>query len=61
MAELLSAAQRGSRRPTATAVEKRLGITHATFYRNYPEPIAWFRQQAAVLAPTADAPQRKSF
>lgn len=58
MAELLSAAQHGGRRPTVTAVEKCLGVTHATFYRNYPELILWFRQQAATLAPNPDAPRR---
>lgn len=33
------------RRPTITAVERRLGITHATFYRNYADLIGWFKQQ----------------
>jgi len=33
------------RRPTITAVERRLDITHPTFYRNYPELIGWFKQQ----------------
>src|SRR4029453_6166975 len=34
------------RRPTITAVEHRLGVAHPTFYRNYPELIDWFKQQA---------------
>jgi hypothetical protein len=33
------------RRPTITAVERRLDIAHPTFYRNYPELIDWFKQQ----------------
>jgi len=33
------------RHPTVTAVERRLDITHPTFYRNYPELIDWFKQQ----------------
>jgi hypothetical protein len=37
-----------------------LGVTHTTFYRNYPEPIAWFKSQLAdrhrsVAAPTDSA------
>jgi hypothetical protein len=32
-------------RPTITAVERRLEITHPTFYRTYPELIAWFKQR----------------
>jgi hypothetical protein len=33
------------RRPTITAVERRLDVAHPTFYRNYPELIDWFKQQ----------------
>jgi hypothetical protein len=45
------------RRPTITAVERRLGIAHATFYRNYPELIDWFKQQVRDLNPARqDAP-----
>ncbi|MEU9048750.1 MULTISPECIES: hypothetical protein [unclassified Kitasatospora] len=45
------------RRATVTSVEKRLGITHATFYRNYPEPIAWFKNQLTARRGPADTPQ----
>ncbi|WFB85606.1 MULTISPECIES: hypothetical protein [Streptomyces] len=44
------------RRATVSNVEKRLGVTHATFYRNYPDQIDWFksrldaRRQAATAA-----------
>jgi hypothetical protein len=41
---LRESAQTG-RRPTITAVERRLDIAHSTFYRNYPELIDWFKQQ----------------
>jgi hypothetical protein len=44
------------RRPTISAVERKLGITHPTFYRTFPDLIAWFKQQAtsstATPAPT---------
>ncbi|MFE0778853.1 hypothetical protein [Streptomyces sp. NPDC058861] len=33
------------RRATVSKVEKRLGVTHATFYRNYPDQIDWFKSQ----------------
>lgn len=33
------------RRATITAVERRLGVPHPTFYRNYPHLIDWFKQQ----------------
>ncbi|APS17667.1 hypothetical protein TK78_01020 [Streptomyces sp. Tue 6075] len=42
------------RRATVSNVGKRLGVTHATFYRNYPDQIEWFtaqlvaRREAAV-------------
>jgi hypothetical protein len=45
------------RRPTITAVEQRLDIAHPTFYRNYPEPIDWFKQQ--VQDKKAAPPQGK--
>jgi hypothetical protein len=41
----LAQARHAGRRPTVTAVERELGITHPTFYRNYPDLIAWFKQQ----------------
>ncbi|MFK4155743.1 hypothetical protein ACI2LV_27685 [Streptomyces fungicidicus] len=51
------------RRATVSNVEKRLGVTHATFYRNYPDQIDWFksrldaRRQAAAAA--KDTPKRE--
>ncbi|MFB7851223.1 hypothetical protein ACFC34_30020 [Streptomyces sp. NPDC056053] len=35
------------RRATVSNVEKSLGVTHATFYRNYPDHIEWFKTQLA--------------
>jgi hypothetical protein len=43
---LLDAADTG-RRATITSVERALGIAHPTFYRNYPDLIAWFRTETA--------------
>lgn len=40
------------RRATVTLVKDRLGITHATFYRNYPALITWFQQQNKGRAAT---------
>jgi hypothetical protein len=48
MTRVLAQARQTGRRPTVTAVEHELGITHPTFYRNYPDLITWFRQQAAT-------------
>ena len=52
------------RRPTITAVERRLGIAHPTFYRNYPELIDWFKQrlqdQKAARHGEADTARRDS-
>ncbi len=42
---VLRASAETGRRPTITAVERRLDIAHPTFYRNYPELIEWFKQQ----------------
>jgi hypothetical protein len=45
------------RRPTITAVERRLDLAHPTFYRNYPELIGWFKQQVQDLkSARQDAP-----
>ncbi|MGC5002632.1 hypothetical protein [Streptomyces sp. DT203] len=45
---VLREARDTGRRPTITAVEKRLDVRHATFYRNFPHLIDWFKQQAEV-------------
>ncbi|MFD3612609.1 hypothetical protein ACFWXA_31995 [Streptomyces atroolivaceus] len=36
------------RRATVTNIERQLGVTHATFYRNYPDLIEWFKAQIAA-------------
>ncbi|MFI2208172.1 hypothetical protein [Streptomyces sp. NPDC020141] len=41
----LNESQALGRRATVSSVEKQLGITHATFYRNYPDQIQWFKSQ----------------
>ncbi|WP_405906469.1 hypothetical protein OG742_12370 [Streptomyces sp. NBC_00828] len=43
---VLREAQETGRRATITAVERRLDVKHATFYRNFPHLIAWFQEQA---------------
>ncbi|MFD5506806.1 hypothetical protein ACFWIB_03400 [Streptomyces sp. NPDC127051] len=52
---VLREAQDNGRRPTITAVEKRLDVRHATFYRNFPHLIDWFKQQADAQRETAAA------
>jgi hypothetical protein len=47
----LTQARAAGRRPTITAVERQLGITHPTFYRNFPDLIAWFKQQTTLAEP----------
>lgn len=42
---VLREAQEAGRRPTITAVERRLDVKHATFYRNFPHLITWFQEQ----------------
>lgn len=49
---VLREAQEAGRHPTITAVEKRLDIKHATFYRNYPHLIASFKERADALRNT---------
>lgn len=49
MTTVLAEAERLGRHATVTAVERRLGVPHPTFYRNYPELIDWFKSQAAAL------------
>ncbi|MEU4302892.1 hypothetical protein [Kitasatospora aureofaciens] len=48
------------RRATVTNVEKRLRVTHATFYRNYPELIAWFKSRLADRHRSATAPKNSA-
>lgn len=47
MAQVMAEAAENGRRPTVSAVEVRLDVTHATFYRNYPELIEEFKAQIA--------------
>jgi len=42
---VLREAQETGRRATITAVERRLDVKHATFYRNFPHLITWFHEQ----------------
>ncbi|CAL9548354.1 hypothetical protein [Streptomyces sp. enrichment culture] len=41
----LDDSEANGRRATITNVEKQLDVTHATFYRNYPDLIEWFKAQ----------------
>ncbi|MEU2620211.1 hypothetical protein ABZ642_19120 [Streptomyces sp. NPDC007157] len=41
----LAESEASGRRAAVINVEKQLGITHATFYRNYPDLIEWFKAQ----------------
>ncbi|MEV5920016.1 hypothetical protein AB0N42_20310 [Streptomyces pseudogriseolus] len=43
---VLREAQETGRRATITAVERRLDVKHATFYRNFPHLITWFQEKA---------------
>lgn len=42
---VLREAQETGRRATITAVERRLDVKHATFYRNFPHLITWYQEQ----------------
>jgi hypothetical protein len=44
----LAESKASGRRATVTNVEKKLGVTHATFYRNYGDLIEWFKAQLAA-------------
>ncbi|WP_128977509.1 hypothetical protein [Streptomyces roseicoloratus] len=57
---ILREARESGRRPTITAVEKRLDVRHATFYRNFPHLIDWFRREADAQreAAAAEAPTK---
>ncbi|MER5358848.1 hypothetical protein [Streptomyces sp. NPDC002785] len=48
----LGESQALGRRATVSNVEKQLGVTHATFYRNYPDQIEWFKSQLDALRET---------
>jgi hypothetical protein len=45
MDQVLAEAATAGRKARITAVERRLGIPHATFYRNFADLIPQFRQQ----------------
>ena len=47
MATVLKESEEAGRHPRISAVEKRLGIPHATFYRNYPHLIEEFKLHTA--------------
>ncbi len=53
MARVLAKAAEDGRKATVTAVERALGIPHATFDRNYRHLIDGFRRQAREQAATA--------
>ncbi|MEV8326655.1 hypothetical protein [Kitasatospora sp. NPDC056731] len=56
----LAESEAAGRRATVTNVEKRLGVTHATFYRNYPELIAWFKTRLADRHRSATTPKNSA-
>jgi AcrR family transcriptional regulator len=47
MAKVLAEAATTGRRATISAVERRLGLPHATFYRNFANLIQQFQQQTS--------------
>ena len=53
MARVLTEAAENGRKATVTAVERALGIPHATFDRNYRHLIDNFRQRARQQAAAA--------
>jgi hypothetical protein len=53
MAQVLAEAATTGRRATISAVERRLGLPHATFYRNYADLIQQFQQQTSPPNTTA--------
>ncbi|WP_162624866.1 hypothetical protein [Streptomyces cadmiisoli] len=53
---ILREAADAGRHATITAVERRLGVAHPTFYRNFPHMIAWFKQQQAACPRYAEEP-----
>ncbi|MDX3525975.1 hypothetical protein P1P75_05880 [Streptomyces sp. ID05-39B] len=61
---VLREAQETGRRPTITAVERRLDVKHATFYRNFPGLITWFQERADAqrnsLKPERDTKQKNA-
>ena len=53
MDSVLASAAAAGRRPTITAVERRLGIPHPTFYRHYQQLITdYFQPRSAASAPS---------
>lgn len=61
MAQVLAEAATTGRRATISAVERRLGLPHATFYRNFADLIQQFQQQigppnTAAAAANGDGP-----
>ncbi|MFD5463910.1 hypothetical protein ACFWIQ_13975 [Kitasatospora sp. NPDC127059] len=56
----LAGSEAVGRRATVTTVEKRLRVTHATFYRNYPELITWFETRLADRNRSATTPKNSA-
>ncbi|MEU9658727.1 hypothetical protein [Streptomyces chartreusis] len=61
---VLREAHENGRRATITAVERRLDVKHATFYRNFPHLISWFQEQGETQRnnpkPEQDTKHKKS-
>jgi hypothetical protein len=53
MAQVLAEAAATGRRATISAVERQLGLPHATFYRNFADLIQQFQQQTSPPNTTA--------
>ncbi|MGW7445030.1 hypothetical protein [Kitasatospora sp. NPDC054795] len=56
----LAKSEAAGRRVTVTNVEKRLGVTHSTFCRNYPELITCFRKRLADRHSSATPPKNSA-
>ncbi len=56
MITVLKDCEASGHRATVTAVERALGIPHATFARNYPQLIEWFKD---ALAQSRDAARKR--
>lgn len=57
MEQVLAEAATAGRQPSISALARRLGIKHATFYRNYRDQIEEFNALAQAARPAPDTPR----
>lgn len=60
MEQVLAEAATEGRQPSVSALARRLGIKHATFYRNYRDQVEEFKALTQASRPAPDTPRARA-